>query len=447
MFNNISFLVKVIFIITNIIFISYIGYKFYKRRYILSIFNINIYIFAFALLFTSYFQFSKEAWGFLSVSNPNEYYIYLNKIIFINCIGFIIFLISSSIAEFKNNFLGNEKEKIKVYKKLSDNVNKLNDKYIRIILILCVISWSVLIIMAGEIPLFGDRLIFNKDNLRILRPIYLLLNYMISIVGSYFSYKFIYKKNKKDLFIMLISMLILIFTGNRGPIMFLMLNVFMLFVYYNFNVMKANKLIILSVIAVLILGISMSFLRNKSFNMNGLLDNIKVEIIYGNTFSDIRDGAYVLKGYEENFDSYLYGKNYLADSISFIPSSISEYREKWSYGSFSTKTLFNMENHYGLRGGWFLEPYINFGYIGVVLISILNGLVCGLAEKSFWQNIIREKNEFFPERQIFIGFIIFVFNSLFVSSGFSNFYAYMGIIILYFIIYNLDKKFKIIDKE
>lgn len=443
MFYNISLITKVVFIITNIMFIFYIGYKFYNRKYILSIFNINMYIFAFALLYISYFQFTNEAWGFLNVSNTSEYYYYLDKIIRINCIGFICYLLAMISIEFKifsSRFIN---KFIYDFNSINKRFERVNNIYIKIIFIFCVIGWFGLILIVGEIPLFGDRLIFNKDNFRILRPFYLILNYMLSIIGSYFALKVVINKRKRDSIFLIIAILILLFTGNRGPVMFLLLNIFMVFVYYAFKVMNANKLIVLAVSIILVLGISMSFVRNKEFSISSLSNSIKNEVMYGNTFSDIRDGAFVLKGFEEKYDKYLYGKNYLADIISFIPSSMSEYRSKWSYGSFSTKTLFNMENHYGLRGGWFLEPYINFGYIGVIIIALLNGIFMGLAELIFWKDVIIDKNSKFPENQIFITIVLFIVNSMLISSSFSNFYAYVAIIMAYYILYNIDKKFNL----
>lgn len=443
MFYNISLLTKVIFIITNIMFIFYIGYKFYNRKYIISIFNINLYIFAFALLYTSYFQFTNEAWGFLNVSNIADYYQYLDKVIRINCIGFICYLLAMIVIEFEMFSRGFINRFTNYFNNINEKFERLDNRYIKIIFIFCVIGWCGLLLIVKEIPLFGDRLVFNKENFRVLRPFYLILNYMVSIIGSYFALKVIINKRKRDMIFLIIAILMLLFTGNRGPVMFLLLNIFMVFVYYKFKVMNANKLIVLAVSIILILGISMSLVRNKEFSVSSLSNSIKNEVMYGNTFSDIRDGAFVLKGFEEKYDKYLYGKNYLADIISFIPSSMSEYRSKWSYGSFSTSTLFNMKNHYGLRGGWFLEPYINFGYIGVIIIALLNGIFMGLAELIFWKDVIIDKNRKFPENQIFITIVLFIVNSMLISSSFSNFYAYIAIVIAYYILYKFDKKINI----
>lgn len=437
MFNNISIFTILLFILTSICFLSYTVYKIIKRKYFLSIFNINLYIFAFSLLITSWFQFTEEAWGYLGVNSPSEYYKYLDKIIFINCIGFLIYLIVAFIIEF--NFY--EIRKVNLEEKYIRFARVIDDKNIFIIFWICAVAWIGLIIIGGGIPLFGNRMMFNSSELRILRPIYLMLNYIISILSTYFSFKYIMTNSKKILLNFILGLIIILLTGNRGPIMFLVLNMFIIWVYFKNNVVKANKLIVLAVTITLILGVSLSFIRSGEFNINGIVEKFKSEIIYGNTFSDIRDGAYVLRGYEEKFDGYLLGKNYLADAISFIPSSMSEFRAEWAYGSFSTETLFGMKDHYGLRGGWFLEPYINFGYLGIIVIAIINGVVIALAEKMFYKHVISNKDKNFDKMQILMTFIIFIASSLMISSSFNSFYAYIAIIIMYIVINYLFRRF------
>ena len=53
------------------------------------------------------------------------------------------------------------------------------------------------------------------------------------------------------------------------------------------------------------------------------------EVLYGNTFSDLRDFAWVLTGFN---DSFLYGKTYLSALLGFIPSSLFEYRVIYGIG-------------------------------------------------------------------------------------------------------------------
>lgn len=438
MFDNISLITKVILIITALIFCVYVGYKFLKRKYVLSIFNMNFYIFAFALLVASWGQFTKEAWGFLGVDDPSRYYSYLDKIIFINCIGFLVYIIIAFLIEFDYFKI----KKINLEDKSTVIASYIKEEYISIILWLSIIGWIIMIIIGGEIPLFGNRMLFNSPELRIIRPFYLILNYIIAIISVYFSFNYVLTKNKAVLPNFIVGVITILLTANRGPLMFLLLNMFIVWIYLKNNIIKANKLIIIAVLVSLVLGISLSFIRAREFNFNGIIEKIKVEIIYGNTFSDIRDGAYVLKGYDEQYEGFLLGKNYVADVISFIPSSMSEFRAKWSYGSFSTDTLFGMKDHYGLRGGWFLEPYINFGYLGVIIIAIINGFALGVVEKIFWKYIICEKNKKFDKIQIIATFFMFITSVLMISSAFNSFYAYVAIVILYLLIDYLFRRFK-----
>lgn len=85
-------------------------------------------------------------------------------------------------------------------------------------------------------------------------------------------------------------------------------------------------------------------------------------MIYGNTFSDFRDGALIVRQFHFVLnDSFLYGLTYFAGFLSFIPSSLSPFRLDWSWGRFSTNMLNGWTGeHFGLRGGQFMESYINF---------------------------------------------------------------------------------------
>ena len=117
---------------------------------------------------------------------------------------------------------------------------------------------------------------------------------------------------------------------------------------------------------------ALSFLRNgglTGFNMTSLLD----DVLYGNTFSDTRDFAWVL-GYWDG--ELLWGKTYAAGILSFIPSALSDFRQHWGMGRFTliTTGMYSDEAfHGGLRCSIFGEPYFNFGIIGVIVISIIYG--------------------------------------------------------------------------
>ncbi|PAD22649.1 hypothetical protein [Terribacillus saccharophilus] len=102
-------------------------------------------------------------------------------------------------------------------------------------------------------------------------------------------------------------------------------------------------------------------------DQTGVFDSI----LYGNNFSDLRDFAWLLSGFQ---DSFLNGKTYLAALLTFLPSSISEYRSEFSYARATLKFVgIDPDHRAGLRGGIFAKSYFNFGTIGVMLASIVIG--------------------------------------------------------------------------
>jgi hypothetical protein len=97
-----------------------------------------------------------------------------------------------------------------------------------------------------------------------------------------------------------------------------------------------------------------------------------MEFVYGNTFSDLRDFAWVLSSWNHK---PFYGKTYASAFISFIPTTYSSFRTKWGIGRVTAKLGgFVPKFHPGLRPGAFGEPYLNFGIPGVILMGILLGI-------------------------------------------------------------------------
>lgn len=203
---------------------------------------------------------------------------------------------------------------------------------------------------------------------------------------------------KKRLIEFFTSVILLIGTGNRGTVLLSTIYpIGVLWFYYkDSNTAKGLKKkarkttwrIIWLGAVLLSAGMIMMLVRN------GIKTNVKdliFEFLYGNSFSDIRDGAFVLKGWKESKLGYICGKTYLAGLISFIPSSMSPFKMKWGWGRFSTEMLFGWENHPGLRGGNFMEAYVNFGWIGVIFSAILQGYISAYIENLFYEMCVRKK--------------------------------------------------------
>ena len=334
--------------------------------------------------------------------------------------GFIVFLCCNLLFEFKSVNNKFEFNIIKISNSISSSVILVLD-------ILIILLWYILVISkSGTLPIFGDRLFATKSGVQ---TIYNILNTLISMFGIYYFIKFIQNNKKIYFFLGIINIITLFFTANRGPVIFMALTVVIFYLYYKIDdLKKVNIIIIISMIILLFIGIGMEFIRKGIENIN-LIETLD-SILYGNTFSDLRDGAFILYGYDAKYDDFLYGKTYIADILSFLPKSKIEFRQIWSYGLFTTTTLFGWTNHYGLRGGLFLEAYFNFGYIGVFISAIVLSYITSNLEIWMYSGVIKKS----IKRDLSFEFIItdFIKNfslAIMITSGISKRYPEIIIII------------------
>lgn len=207
------------------------------------------------------------------------------------------------------------------------------------------------------------------------------------------------------------------------------------FMFFVFFIISGGKIKIwhtaLFSVAVIIVIVLLGALRE------GSVDRIFAGIVYGNTFSDTRDFAWVLSHW--NFD-YVYGKTYFSGIISFIPSSMSEYREVWSISRYTNKFVgFNSFIHPGLRTGKFGEPFFNFGILGVSLMGVCLGFVLKRTSNSI-DGIVESFIEG-KARKIFIETIPFQLVSMFcLTSGFFEFYVLALVVICMSAIFRIIRK-------
>jgi len=148
------------------------------------------------------------------------------------------------------------------------------------------------------------------------------------------------------------------------------------FVFYYYVAIEKTELIVPahSFFVLIIFGtLYGSFRSQGSLDVELDTSEVLMRLFYGNELSDLRDFAWVLSGIG---DDLLYGKTYLVGILSFIPSSILEYRNTWGYGAV-TAAAGNLDHttHPGLRMTIFGEAYINFGIFGVVLLGLFSGYV------------------------------------------------------------------------
>lgn len=280
------------------------------------------------------------------------------------------------------------------------------------ILLFCVFMFIYL-----DVP-FGQGRQFSMEN-PIVRPIVNFVNSLFYFFLLLYIIAAMSNRHKKYYFIVFLLVFLTLWSGTRSslltPIIISLAILSMsnnsknIFKYFFYGVIVLSLLIIIK------------FIRDSltdSFNIESVL----LEMFFGNTFSDLRDFTWVYYYWD---GEYLYGKTMLAGMISFIPSFISDFREVWSWGRWSTNiTNLNPLLHPGLRPTVFGESFFNFGIIGVMLMGFILGCVSGRLDKMI---LSVRKN---PENDkkviiMFIGacFIYFsVFTTITISAGYFNTY-------------------------
>lgn len=412
------------------LFFLYLIIKIIKYKYLFSPYNYPLFFLGLThLLFGPYYLFSDAGWTDGFIYDSKDFY---PQSLLINLIGIDIFLFSLINFEFLiisqinfNNF----------FLRMARSIN------LRVTYLFCVaavVCWFAIISIYNEgmIPLFTGTRAWAEQQPQI-RPFYKLTTDILSIFTPCFIMTWV--ENKKYLAALFIFPLTVLFTGHRGPLITQIIYPSLLyFIYHRYvqrNMMQKKFLSILFkmiflLILFLILGLTLVYIRDQ----RDLSDGFFSELFYGNTFSDVRDGAVILYGKSSDRNSDLpYGGTYIADLISFIPSYLSDYRQKFSWGKY-TAALFDLVDFGGFRGGISLCPFLGFGYIGIITFSMFMAYLYAYAEKH-WQSFLYCKTKNFAKEFIVIkGLILGVAQIFCCSVAFTALYEFLILFIFFYLI-------------
>jgi hypothetical protein len=148
-------------------------------------------------------------------------------------------------------------------------------------------------------------------------------------------------------------------------------------------------------------------------------------MVYGNNFSDIRDFAWILSYWDHQ---YLLGKSYVAAILSFVPRSLSNFREAWSISVYTDFLVgFDPTEHAGLRPGKFGESYLNFGLYGVVAIGFLGGYILRFVDTRM-KAVARSKTDNLIEMYSYTFLPILLFQ-LYITASFWTFYVLVSMVV------------------
>lgn len=419
-----SFVVVLLYLLSLAFFLLYIVAKIRIKSYLISTFNIGLFVYTFALLVSPIFYVADVSWIGLGIASAISMQKYMNEALKINLIGYIIYISVLFLSEFDN------KKPLKIERMGKMIEKSIDNCWIDVFFVVLLIFWyGICAIYCKGIPLFNGKRTFYLN--MAISPIYLFLNQTILLSTLYYAIRYVLHKQK--LIFTLIGIITITFQGNRAALITnLLLPIIVAFIYKklmhkenclkireNKNLpikgkRKAVKKLFIALPILVLLGLWMQFLRKGGMSS---ATQIIFEFLYGNTFSDIRDGAYILKGFHENTDSiFLHGRTYMAALMSFVPSSVSKFRMMWSWGRYTTLGLFGISNHFGLRGGNAMEAYINFGWLGVVVFGVLQGVLGGKLEKIFYRIFIKEDITIMG-KEYFVFYMVYLLNSVLVASS------------------------------
>lgn len=270
------------------------------------------------------------------------------------------------------------------------------------------------------------------------RPIAQFAAFYSVLIASYCLVRFSLYKDWWMLAIILLITVGLLFFGERSNLLaIVMLTIVGTFIRLGRRI-KVGW-IVLAAFAAPCVAFLLDALRSSNFSLRSILQGFVISTFYGNSFSDTRDFAVVLSFWDGH---YFLGKTYAAGLIAFVPRAFSTFRDKWAIGVVTaTMAGFNTQEHPGLRMGIFGEAYLNFGLVGVLLLSVSIGSILRLVDMRMKQSVaLLPKSDV----RLFSYSLMFVIVSVMEnSSGASNAYSILLIVIVSWTIQRAARSLKL----
>ena len=403
---------------------------FATRGYLFSIFNIVLFQFVVELVISPIFLVNDYSWRSLWVESSGLMTDYTTTSLFINLCGFCAFLVVLNASQsLRCNRYG---------KSTIRTAGAIDVTGVNAFTAILVVAFAAICFMGnGTFPLFNGQRGFSNGT--IFSMPYTIITRMLPALGLFYGVRLASRAGGWTGFIACAASLFL--TGNRESVfLVVLLPTFLMWIYKTGDVRKTaaaflhglrRKLpvVILVIAAVVALGLIYANIRSANLSA-GAADSVLEELLYGNTFSDIRDGAYVLRGLDYSGGHFLDGKTYQAAFALLVPGHFGDIKSAFLYGTFTTQTLFGWVGHFGLRGGWFLESYFNFGIFGVICCGVAMGFVFSRLEGIFSEVFLKYSARL-SGSEIFLPFVLYEFlRSLMCSSEIWGFYSAMLLVVL-----------------
>lgn len=410
--------------------VIYLVRCFATRGYLFSIFNIVLFQFIMELVISPVFLTDDHSWRSLWVESAGLMTNYTITSLFVNLFGFCVFLAVLNVSQrLKHEHYG--KFTIRTAEAIDiTGVNALTVIVVAAFVAICFVG-------NGTFPLFNGQRGFSNGT--VFAMPYTIITRMLPALGLFYGVRTASRVGGWMGFVACAACLFL--TGNRESVfLVVLLPTFLMWIYKTGDVRKTSvafmrslrrklPIVIFAISAVVVSGLVYANIRIANISA-GTSSSALEEMLYGNTFSDIRDGAYILRGMDYNGGNLLDGKTYQAALAILLPRHFGDFKSTFLYGAFTTQTLFGWIGHFGLRGGWFLESYLNFGIIGVACFGIAMGCVFSRLEGIF-SEVFLKSGAGLRGSEVFLPFVLYeLLRCLICSSEIWGLYSAILVVVL-----------------
>jgi oligosaccharide repeat unit polymerase len=255
-----------------------------------------------------------------------------------------------------------------------------------------------------------------------LRPVALFISGYSIIIGSHCLARYVEKKERVLFSCTILLTIGLLFFGARSSIVAIYISVLLCYLIQLRTKISLFRLI--SMISVIIVGgLYLGSVRAGQYSLGDFFELLGAALLYGNTFSDLRDFAWVYALWDHKFWA---GKTYLAALTAFVPRFASTFRDTWGLGVATATTLgLDPHVHPGVRPGLFGESLFNFGLIGVVGVGFILGVIARRVDVDVKRALASPRPSMM---KAFASTMLFsVTGAIAISSNFSSIYVLGGI--------------------
>jgi oligosaccharide repeat unit polymerase len=255
-----------------------------------------------------------------------------------------------------------------------------------------------------------------------LRPVALLASQYSILIASHCLARYVEKKEKILLACTLLLTLGLIFFGARSNLLSIYIGV--LLCYLVGLRRKVSLVRIFGVGSLIVLfSLYLGSVRAGEYSLGTFSRTIVALLLFGDTFSDLRDFAWVYADWNHLFWA---GKTYLAALLAFVPRFASSFRDTWGLGVATATTAgLDPRVHPGLRPGMFGEGFFNFGLFGVVAVGLMLGIITRRVDVDVKQALTMPSPSMI--RAFASTMLLGVAGSLAITASFSSLYVLAGI--------------------